>query len=129
MYHVLSRIHYSSFMFGNGIVPIVVFAGSLSSFIVADNLLASFGGHLFRFLWLIVLLRIWEALLLASGFVKHLLVGNPFTLGFIEIVWVGNPFTLGFIKALLVGNPFPLGFIEALWVGDSCALGLSKTSW
>ena len=42
MYYILSRIYYS-FIFGDGIVPFVVFAGSLSSFVVEDNPLAKFG--------------------------------------------------------------------------------------
>ena len=41
MYYILSRIYYSTFIFGDGIVPFVVFAGSLSSFVVEDNPLAS----------------------------------------------------------------------------------------
>ena len=43
MYYILSRIYYSPFIFGDGIVPFVVIAGSLSSFVVEDNPLASFG--------------------------------------------------------------------------------------
>ena len=43
MYYILSRIYYFPFISSNGIVPIVVFAGSLSSFVVEDNPLASFG--------------------------------------------------------------------------------------
>ena len=43
--HVIypEHIYYSPFIFGDGIVPFIVFADSLSSFVVEDNPLASFG--------------------------------------------------------------------------------------